>query len=65
MVGRFIGNDFLGFKHGNLYYLKSKVENVYVDGRIIPCICLYDINSKVWCPYKDLESLLCNWEFAK
>lgn len=65
IIGRFVGKDSMGFKHGNLYYLKSKTENIYLNGKNTPCICLYDTKSKAWCPYQTLEGLLENWEIIE
>lgn len=65
ITARFIVKDSMGFKHGNLYYLKSKTESIYVNRRNIPCICLYDTKSKAWCPYQTLEVLLENWEIIE
>lgn len=65
ITARFIGKDSMGFKHGKLYCMKSKMKSVYVNGRNIPCICLYDVKSKAWCPYQTLEVLLESWEIIK
>ena len=34
-----------------------------VFGDTIPCICIYDKNSMLWCPYQSLEKVLENWKF--
>lgn len=55
----------MGFQHERVYCLKSKIENICVNGRNTPCICLYDTKSNAWCPYESLESLLENWDIVK
>lgn len=65
IIGRFVGNDSMGFQHERVYCLKSKIDNICVNGRNTPCICLYDTKSNAWCPYESLESLLENWAIVK
>lgn len=67
----FIGKDgSRGFKHGQTYELNSDIRPVHVGGGYIfgqekTCICLFDRNSKAWCPYSSLEKVLENWHFLQ
>lgn len=72
MKAKFIGNTSMGFKTGQIYELKSKLQiirkqppSVSCTGSSFsqPCICLYDVNSKAWCPYSSLEAVFRNWRF--
>lgn len=68
MIGKFIGKDSMGFKHGCVYNLKTDIKNVRkgsIFSKNIPCICLYDVNSKAWCPYESLNAVLNNWTLYK
>ena len=66
MIGKFIGKDAMGFKHGATYNIRSDIQKVRIGGPVFGewknCICIYDINSKAWCPYSGLETVLRNWE---
>lgn len=62
MIGKYIGNNSMGFKHGKVYTIKSKIELIIKRNKMLPCICIYDVNSKAWCPYQSLEALFRNWE---
>lgn len=66
MIGKFIGNNTMGFKHGHTYNIKSKIQIIrkvsYPFCKDMMCICIYDVNSKAWCPYQSLEALFKNWE---
>ena len=57
----------MGFVNGHTYDIKSKIQNVikgsYPFYEDITCICIYDKNSKAWCPYQSLEIVMKNWEF--
>lgn len=58
MVGKFIGKDYRGFKHGQFYFLRSNIRKI--NG--MPCICIYNIYTGDWCPYHGLKQVLENWE---
>lgn len=54
----------MGFITGNVYDIKSQIQMVRKgDAENIMCICIYDKNSKAWCPYESLESVTKNWMF--
>lgn len=68
MIGLYIGKkSTMGFKTNRQYDVYSKIEIVrrggIVFGDTIPCICIYDKNSTLWCPYQSLEKVLENWKF--
>ena len=68
MKGKFIGKSSMDFQNGITYNIRSDIkmvrkgENVF--GNDMMCICIYDMNSKAWCPYQSLESLMGNWEIS-
>ena len=61
---KFIGSkdkkDSYGFIYGKVYDIRSKVQSI---GKSDPYICIYDNNSRNWCPYDSVESILNNWKF--
>lgn len=63
----FIGKDSMGFKCGNIYDIYSKIQTIRKCRNVFEedmnCICIYDRNSRSWCPYQNLESVLENWKF--
>ena len=66
----FIGEDgSRGFKYGQTYELNSDIRPIHIGGKIFgqekTCICLFDRNSKAWCPYSSLEKILENWRFLQ
>lgn len=62
----FIGEDgSRGFKHGKTYELNSDIRPIHVSRGEKTCICLFDRNSKAWCPYSSLEKILENWHFIQ
>lgn len=67
MKGKFIGKDSMGFKNGTIYSVRSDIKIIRKGGSIFGenmlCICIYDINSKTWCPYQSLEAVMRNWYF--
>lgn len=67
MKGKFIGMSTMGFINGNTYDIQSKIQNIrkgsYPFCKDMTCICIYDKNSKAWCPYQSLESVMRNWKF--
>lgn len=67
MKGKFIGKSSMGFVTGNTYDIKSKIQMVHKGGAVfgedMACICIYDNNSKAWCPYQSLEAVMKNWMF--
>lgn len=68
MRGKFIGKSSMGFRNGVTYNIRSDIKMIRKDGNVsgndIMCICIYDMNSKAWCPYQSLESLMKNWEIS-
>ena len=67
MKAKFIGTTSMGFRTGQLYNVRSKLKEVHCGGYIFGydtlCICIYDNNSNAWCPYKNLEAVMENWDF--
>ena len=65
MRGKFIGKSSMGFRNGVTYNIRSDIKMIgkggNVSGNDIMCICIYDMNSKAWCPYQSLESVMKNW----
>ena len=55
----------MGFRNGVTYNIRSDIKMIgkggNVSGNDIMCICIYDMNSKAWCPYQSLESVMKNW----
>ena len=68
MKGKFIGKSSMGFRNGVTYNIQSDIKMIGKDGNVsgndIMCICIYDMNSKAWCPYQSLESVMKNWEIS-
>ena len=68
MRGKFIGKSSMGFRNGVTYNIRSDIKMIGKDGNVsgndIMCICIYDMNSKAWCPYQSLESVMKNWEIS-
>ena len=68
MKGKFIGKSSMSFQNGITYNIRSDIKMVRkgesVFGNDMMCICIYDMNSKAWCPYQSLESLMGNWEIS-
>lgn len=68
MRGKFIGKSSMGFRNGVTYNIRSDIKMIRKDGNVsgndIMCICIYDMNSKAWCPYQSLESVMKNWEIS-
>ena len=66
MRGKFIGKSSMGFRNGVTYNIRSDIQKirkgVYPFCEDMMCICIYDMNSKAWCPYQSLESVMKNWE---
>ena len=67
MKGKFIGKSSMGFINGDTYDIQSKIQMVrkgsYPFCKDMACICIYDKNSKAWCPYQSLEGVMRNWVF--
>lgn len=67
MKGKFIGKSSMGFTTGNTYNIKSKIQMIRKRGSLFRgismCICIYDNDSKAWCPYQNLEAVMKNWKF--
>lgn len=59
---RFIGQSGMGFTHGKIYPIRTAVQEVQCGDRVKACLCVYDRNSKAWCPYSGLEAFLKNWK---
>lgn len=68
MRGKFIGKSSMGFRNGVTYNIRSDIKMIRkganISGNDIMCICIYDMNSKAWCPYQSLESVMKNWEIS-
>ena len=68
MKGKFIRKSSMGFQNGITYNIRSDIKMIRkgesVFGNDMMCICIYDMNSKAWCPYQSLESLMGNWEIS-
>ena len=68
MKGKFIGKSSMGFQNGITYNIRSDIKMIRKDGCVfgndMMCICIYDMNSKAWCPYQSLESVMKNWEIS-
>ena len=68
MKGKFIGKSSMGFHNGITYNIRSDIKMIRRGGSAFSndmmCICIYDMNSKAWCPYQSLESLMDNWEIS-
>lgn len=68
MKGKFIGKSSMGFQNGCVYNIRSDIKMIRKGGSIfgenIISICIYDMNSKAWCPYQSLEAVLKNWEIS-
>jgi len=69
MKAKFIGKSSMGFVAGKTYDIISTIRMVRVGGSVFgadrECICIYDKNSKAWCPYQSLESVMKNWIFIE
>ena len=67
MKAKFIGTTSMGFHNGKIYNIRSDIKEVQIGGYIFgdssPCICVYNTNSNAWCPYKNLEAVMANWDF--
>ena len=68
MKGKFIGKSSMGFRNGITYNIRSDIKMIKKGGSVLGndmmCICIYDMNSKAWCPYQSLESVMKNWEIS-
>ena len=68
MKGKFVGKSSMGFQNGITYNICSDIKMIRkggsVFGKNMMCICIYDMNSKAWCPYQSLESVMKNWEIS-
>lgn len=64
MKAKFIGQNYLTFKNGTIYDIETKCQIIASNGieKRIPCLCVYDLYSKSWCPYSRLETMLMNWK---
>lgn len=58
---KFTGQSSMGFTHGKTYNIRTSVQDINSGGKIKSCLCVYDRNSKAWCPYSGLEAFLKNW----
>ena len=65
MIAKFIGQTSMGFINGKTYNIKLYIRTVRKGGTVfgtnMNCICVYDKNSKAWCPYQSYESFNKNW----
>ena len=68
MKGKFIGKSSMGFRNGITYNIRSDIKMIKKGGSVLGndmmCICIYDMNSRAWCPYQRLESVMKNWEIS-
>lgn len=68
MRGKFIGKSSMDFRNGVTYDIRSDIQKIRKGGNVfgngMMCICIYDMNSKAWCPYQNLESVMENWEIS-
>ena len=67
MKGKFIGKSSMGFQNGITYNIRSDIKMIRRGGsefsNDMMCICIYDMNSKAWCPYQSLDEVMKNWVF--
>ena len=65
MIAKFIGQTSMGFISGRTYNLILDIKTIRKGGSVfgvdMNCICAYDSNSRVWCPYQSYESFKKNW----
>lgn len=68
MRGKFKGKSSMGFQTGATYSIRSDIQKVrkgkYPFCEDMLCICIYDMNSRAWCPHQSLEAVMRNWEFS-
>ena len=61
----FIGKTSMGFITGHIYTIETACKMVKrcktSRADPVPCLCVYDKNSKAWCPYSSMEKVLENW----
>lgn len=64
MLATFIGNTSMGFISGNTYDIYTMCKNIIPRNGVVPnpCLCVFDKNSKAWCPYSNLERFFENWK---
>ena len=52
--GKFIGKSSMGFRNGVTYNIRSDIQKIrkgaYPFCEDMMCNCIYDMNSKAWCP---------------
>jgi hypothetical protein len=68
MRAEFIGQDQpKGFKKGHIYEIRTESKLITKKGVSQPicCLCVYDVNSLIWCPYSRLETMLQNWKLLQ
>lgn len=65
MRAEFIGKTSMGFITGHIYTIETACKMVKrcktSRADPVPCLCVYDKNSKAWCPYSSMEKVLENW----
>ena len=65
MLAKFIGKTSMGFISGKTYDIKFDIQKIRKGGSVfgtdIMCICIYDTNSRAWCPYQSWASVERNW----
>lgn len=64
MTAQFIGKTSMGFVAGKIYQVRTECKNVMINSHPTPCLCVYDLHSKAWCPYSNLEAMLQNWKIV-
>lgn len=62
MTAIFIGKNRMGFENGHIYHIRSEIKMYCKEGRVIPCMHIYDENSEAWCPYQTLEEIMNDWD---
>lgn len=64
LTARFIGKSSMGFITGRIYQIRTECKEIMID-KYTPCLCVYDLHSRAWCPYSNLEIMLQNWQIMK
>jgi hypothetical protein len=67
MKAIYIGTDTSrGFEKGKEYTIRTKVMPIHknLSLRSLFCLCIFDMNSKNWCPYSNLELVFDNWKIT-
>lgn len=69
MIAIFTGKDYMKWKYGETYHIRSKIEKVHIGGNTFGedkvCICIHDDENKIVCPYDSIEAFIKNWIILK